>query len=308
MAVIFRDDIGPYTGKGSKLTKGELDGNFYDLLLRVIALEDGGAFGVDTVEFTGNSITFHWSDSTTSGPFPLPVATFTARGLWDNDLSLVRLDVVTVPNVGTFLVQENHTTPAFPAEFDPAADNDSGDLLYLQIAEAVDLTGYMLFRDYYTGGTQYDEGDVFVDETYGLFKVNSLHTAAGTLDPSAEVDSTPLYTQLAGPPFAPVKTVTDDTYTLSIEDLGQYLRFTSATGCIITIPEIPGWPTSGEAHCRQAGAGALAFFAEDELVTTVNPPRVGYAASTQYQGATMTLKFVGSSEWDMIGPHGDLAS
>lgn len=307
MTVIFRDDIGEYTGKGSKLTKGELDGNFHDLLLRIIELETGGAFGLDSIEYNGASITFHWSDETSSGPFFLPVATFRARGVWDNDLELMYLDVVTVPSVGTFLVMIDHTTDPSPAVFDPAADNDSGDPLYLQISEAVDLTDVMFFRGTYTAATQYDAGDVVVDVTYGTFYVNSLHTAGSTLDQYLEDgDSVPVYSQVAGPPFAPVEVVTDATYEVSAEDRGKYLKFTQ--GCLITFPQLSDMPLHSEVHFEQAGDEDLVFQAEDELVVTVDPQRWGYSASTPYKGAVVTAKYVAADHVKLIGPHGDEVS
>ena len=71
----FVNDIGSYTGEDRPLTSLEIDTNFYETDARILVLEAGGAFGVDSVDYTGSTITFNWSDSTTSGPFFLPVAT-----------------------------------------------------------------------------------------------------------------------------------------------------------------------------------------------------------------------------------------
>jgi len=296
--IVFRDDIGIYTGKGSKLTKGELDTNFYELLIAVLALQEGGAFGCDSVEFSGNSITFHWSDGTTSGPFALPVATFHARGVWLNDQSLLRLDVVTVPGVGTYLVQIDHTTPPAPAEFDPTADDGStaGDLLYLPLADAVDVTGYMLFRGEFVGSTEYAAGDVFVDPTHGLFSVNAL-SSASTLDPFDED-----YTRLAGPLFAPFENLSATSRTLTLADVGKVFR--CPNGCDVTFPDDVDFPASAEISFRQTGTNPVNFI-EGSTGVVINPQREGFATSTPYQGAVVMAKFVSSTEVDLIGPYGD---
>jgi hypothetical protein len=294
--IIFRDDIGIYTGKGSKLSSGEIDTNFYELLVSVLALQDGGAFACESIDFTGNSITFNWSDDTSSGPFALPVATFQAKGVWQNDQSLLRLDVVTVPGVGTYLVQIDHTTPPAPAEFDPAADDGATDpeLLYLPISDAVDLTGYMLFRGAFVGGTQYDAGDVVVDPTYGLFSVNALTSASSLADED--------YTQIAGPPFAPFEELTATTKTLSIADVGKVFR--CPNGCDVTFPDDVDFPVSAEISFRQTGTDPVNFL-EGGTGVQINPQREGFDTSTPYQGALITAKFVSSTEIDLIGPYGE---
>lgn len=296
----FRDNIGPYTGKGSKLTKGELDGNFYALLVAVIGLLDGGAFGLDSIDFTGNSITFNWSDETSSGPVALPVATFQERGLWTNNQSLLRLDVVRVPGVGMFLVQVDHVTPAAPTEFDPSADDGTtdGNALYLQIGPPdADLTDLMLFRGVYVGGTQYDEDDVFVHPTRGLFSVNELWTAPGTLNPFVDE-----ITQLAGPPFAPYEELTDTTKTLALADVGKVFR--CPNGCDVTFPDDVEFPVNAEVSFRQTGTEPINFL-EGGTDIVINPQREGFDTSTTYQGALVTAKFVSSTEVDLIGPYGD---
>jgi hypothetical protein len=198
---------------------------------------------------------------------------------------------VTVPGVGTYLVQIDHTTPPAPEEFDPAADNGTaGDLLYLPIADAVDLTGYMLFRGAYVGGTQYDVGDVFVDPTYGLFSVNTLHTAPGTLDP------------FAGPPFVPYEELVATTKTLSLADVGKVFR--CPNGCDVTFPDDVEFPASAEISFRQTGTDPINFL-EGGTDVVINPQRDGFETSTPYQGALVTAKFVSATEIDLIGPYGN---
>jgi len=301
MAIIFRDDIGPYTGKGSKLTKGELDNNFYELLTNVITLQDGGEFGCLSVDATSGSITFNWTDGTSNGPFQLPVATFRHRGTWMNDTTYLRLDTVAVVGVGTFLVQEDHTTPSAPEVFDPAADNGtSGDLLYLPLGESPDVSGFMRFVGDYASGTGYFVGDVVTDPS-GSFYVLAGHTASGDLDPG----DTTNYKQIAPPQFAPVETVAGSTYEISEADAGKYLRFTAA--CVVTFPAGLEMPPNAEVHLRQAGVGAVTLLAETGDAV-LNPQREGYSTATPWKGATLTAKYVDDDEWDIIGPFGEEAT
>jgi hypothetical protein len=305
MTITFRTNIGIYTGKGSPLTKEEVDGNFYDLLLRTIALEAGGAFGVDSVSYTGSSITFNWSDSTSSGPFNLPVATFTARGPWTNNTPYFYLDFISVTGVGSFLVMEAHTTPVFPAEFDPAAENDSGDPLYFMIGESVDTSILMEYRGTWAASTGYFVNDVFSIDSRGLFVVLIGHTSGSVFNSVLLSSGNPVYKQIAPPVRTPVSTASSTTYIVLVEDEGRYFRFTA--GCEVTFPYGVTFPTGFEIHFRQAGDLPITFIGEDDLVT-LNPQRDGYSTATAWKGATVTAKYVAFSTWDLIGPSGPITS
>lgn len=127
MTITYRNDGAWGSGKGSRLTSTEVDNNFYDLASRLDVLEDlpVGVF-IEDVTFTGGSITFHLSDDTTRGPFPLPVALFNPVGPWLNDTLYNYLDLITVPQQGLFVVLVPHTTPAV-GDFDPDATEDGTD-------------------------------------------------------------------------------------------------------------------------------------------------------------------------------------
>ena len=77
----------------------------------------------------GNSFTLHFTDGTTQ-VIPLPIATLTYRGPWQNSNVYVRGDMVSVFNVGFFQVLVDHSTPPVPAEFDPNAVDSSSNPLY----------------------------------------------------------------------------------------------------------------------------------------------------------------------------------
>ena len=69
---------------------------------------------IESVSYSGNSFTLHFTDGTTQ-VIPLPIATLTYRGEWQNSNVYVRGDMVSVHNVGFFQVLVDHTTPPLPA-------------------------------------------------------------------------------------------------------------------------------------------------------------------------------------------------
>jgi hypothetical protein len=119
---------GPWgAGAGAPISAGQVDGNFYDLDQRVLDLVDDLAEGkrIDTVTYTSNSMTFHFTDGTTQ-TIPLPVATFEYVGEWNNDVPYTRGQLLTAEN-GFYQVLEDHTTPPPPTPFNPNADDGSTD-------------------------------------------------------------------------------------------------------------------------------------------------------------------------------------
>jgi hypothetical protein len=99
----------------------------------------------------------------------------------------------------------------------------------------------------------------------------------------------------------PGKTVTDDTYTLSVDDMAaNYIRFTNPSGCIVTVPADDSDPFElwDEVHIRAATAGDVTIEHESD-VTVHEPP--GCILTLLGDGATATLKKVGDNEWDAMG-------
>jgi hypothetical protein len=112
-------------GTGTPNSAAQVDGNFYDLDQRVVALNADLAEGkrIDYVTYSSSSMTFHYTDGTTQ-VIPLPVATLQYRGAWMNSTPYVPGDLFTAGN-GFYQVLEPHTTPAYPAIFDPDATDGS---------------------------------------------------------------------------------------------------------------------------------------------------------------------------------------
>lgn len=86
---------------------------------------------------------------------------------------------------------------------------------------------------------------------------------------------------------------------LGLNDLGEYLRSTSATAVSLTVPPqaTVAWPDNAEIHLRVAGAGAVTLVAGAGV--TLNAPSGGTLVLNQRM--SVTLKLVASNEWDVVG-------
>lgn len=100
-------------------------------------------------------------------------------------------------------------------------------------------------------------------------------------------------------PFAPVVADATTTRTLALDDAGNYLRFTSASAVVCTIPPQSSvtWAAYTEVHVRRAGAGNLTL--TPGAGVTLNAPSGGTLTLTA--GMSATLKRVAENEWDVIG-------
>ena len=114
-------------GTGAPNSAAQVDGNFYDVDQRIVALNADLAEGkrIDTVTYASNSMTFHFTDAT-SQVIPLPVATFQYVGVWANETPYGPGHLFTAAN-GFWQVLESHTTPPYPAPFDPNATDETTD-------------------------------------------------------------------------------------------------------------------------------------------------------------------------------------
>jgi hypothetical protein len=115
-------------GTGAPNSAAQVDGNFYDVDRRIVDLNAALAEGkrIDTVTYTANSMTFHFTDGTTQ-VIPLPVAVITYVGQWTNGTPYTVGQMVSVRGLGMYQVLVSHTTPPLPAAFDPNATDGSTD-------------------------------------------------------------------------------------------------------------------------------------------------------------------------------------
>jgi len=130
MTVIYVTSGAWGAGVGAPLSAADVDGNFYDLDQRIVALNADLDEGkrIESVTYTSNSMTFHFTDGTTQ-VIPLPIATLEFVGEWTNSTPYTRGHMISGGGLGIFQVLQDHTTPAPPATFDPNATAD-GDPLY----------------------------------------------------------------------------------------------------------------------------------------------------------------------------------
>jgi hypothetical protein len=119
------------TGSGTPNSAAQVDGNFYDVDQRIVDLVTDLAEGkrIDTVTYSPNSMTFHFTDGT-SQVIPLPVVTLQYVGSWTNSTPYTRGQMITAGN-GFYQVLVDHTTPASPAPFDPNATDGTNSLYQL---------------------------------------------------------------------------------------------------------------------------------------------------------------------------------
>ena len=101
------------TGTGTPNSAAQVDGNFHDVDQRIVGLNADMAEGkrIDHVEYTTNSMTFHYTDGTYD-IIPLPIATLTLVGEWMNSTTYLRGNMVTRAwHSASFQVNVDHTTP-----------------------------------------------------------------------------------------------------------------------------------------------------------------------------------------------------
>jgi hypothetical protein len=118
------------TGTGAPNSAAQVDGNFYAVDQRIVDLEAIEGKGIDTVTYTSNSMTFHFTDGS-SQVIPLPIATLEFVGEWLNSTPYTRGQMFSFRGLGIYQVLVDHTTPDPPAPFDANATDDDGNPLYV---------------------------------------------------------------------------------------------------------------------------------------------------------------------------------
>lgn len=117
-------------GKGAKLTSGEIDNNFWDLISRILTLEGNPVQPnqISNITLTGSQLTISLSDGTQFGPYTIPVATMHFRGDWTANTQYYQLDLIRVIGKGLYLVMRDHISAT---TFDPNATTVDGVLYSL---------------------------------------------------------------------------------------------------------------------------------------------------------------------------------
>lgn len=123
---------GPWgPGLGRVMTVPEFDGSLYALREAIQDLIDNPVegVGISGMSISGRQWTIHLSDSSTLGPYTLPMATPRNRGVWAAAINYSAFDIVRVGGFGTYMVVQDHTSAS---TFDPYVSNSEGNF-YIQI-------------------------------------------------------------------------------------------------------------------------------------------------------------------------------
>lgn len=135
MTIIYRTTGEWGAGKGSALTAPEIDGNFFDLASRILALENDplAPVAIESIEVIGSQFTVTLTDATVEGPFDMPLALFNWRGEWEPLTAYAEFDVFYVDSVGVYVVLQAHTSAT---EFNELEANTEGFYYHLLFADS----------------------------------------------------------------------------------------------------------------------------------------------------------------------------
>lgn len=170
-------------GKGSNLTPGEVDENFWDLGQRTAVLEANppAPVGIDHVTTAGNTFTIVLTDGSSQGPFNLPAAKFNLVGEWAPNVPYVPNSFVTEAGK-TYLILHPHTSGAF---FDPGA-NDGAGHNYYGLLPFPDQPIIEYLDDGWQAATAMEAFKLFSVPDRGVYLSLRAHVTATTFDPAAE--------------------------------------------------------------------------------------------------------------------------
>ena len=166
-------------------------------------------------------------------------------------------------------------------------------------------TQFMKWRDEWSALTVYEPFDVVWVAEDGVFLVTLDHTSAAAFNEAAN-SGTPNYDyhyiRLADLPqrLHGVVDVSAATYTVSSDDVRDILFFSAAV--TVTLGTPTGFAAGEVVQFRQSGASATITI-EADTTGTVNVPE-NRGNFTNYQGAMVTARYLGSGQWDL---YGDLA-
>lgn len=129
VSIVFRNDdtrwgSGTGAGVGGKVTSLQEDENHYNLKTAVETLQAAEPKAISSITYLANAIQVNYNDSTSDGPFPLPVAMINPVGEWLPLQHYNYLDLFSVGGQGMFLVLVEHTSAA---SFDANATDGTTD-------------------------------------------------------------------------------------------------------------------------------------------------------------------------------------
>lgn len=133
-----------------------------------------------------------------------------------------------------------------------------------------------------------------------IYLVLQAHTGIIPFDAGRQISGADVYQKILDFPAVPGKTIIDDTYSPTLADANSYMRFTHASGCLITIDPAVSFADWTEMHFRnESNVGVLTF---DAATPASINPQFGCQNISSGKGSTVTLKKNGSTdEWDICG-------
>lgn len=171
------------SGLGRPLTRAEGDGSLYALREAVQDLIDNPVEGIGIANFgiSGRQLTIYMTDSSTFGPFVLPMATPRFRGTWAGSISYGAFDIVRVGGFGTYMVMQDHTSAS---TFDPYVGNSDGNY-YIQIGPDPFYTAQVLDVPATTLTLALSHQNKYIRSTHASGLAVTLN--AGIFPPNAEI-------------------------------------------------------------------------------------------------------------------------
>jgi len=117
-------------GKGVNLIAEEIDENFWQVIQRILSLENNPPVpvSIDFITVVGTSMTVTLTDATVLGPFTLPTNAFTWRDEWQPGTEYNQLDIFFVPEDGVYMVLHAHESAS---EFSEEEASTEGPLYHL---------------------------------------------------------------------------------------------------------------------------------------------------------------------------------
>jgi hypothetical protein len=210
--IIFKNNGDWGTGIGVPLSSMQVDLNFWQLLLRIVNLEENPIQPnqIEMIEVIGNKMTIHMSDYTTFGPFTLPVAAFRFTGAFQGNHDYKTYDLL-LANEGLYMVLHDFTSGPtfvngsdftgpwysllmpFPTKFSVGFSFPGKPGFGIQIDEyeASAMWSYRFDREvYFLADLPGTVGGLFIDATAdmempimkGLDQIGTITVAAGTGD------------------------------------------------------------------------------------------------------------------------------
>ena len=140
MAIVYRTTGAWGAGLGVNLSAAQVDNNFWEVVVRLVALETSGIQpnNIESITVIGSQMTIFMEDASTFGPFTVPVAMLHWRGEWVTDQDYNELDLVWVEFDGVYMVLRDHTSD--PYAFDAGAVDVDSNALYFKLMGLLPFT------------------------------------------------------------------------------------------------------------------------------------------------------------------------